>query len=84
MLSDKNKKVSTISNYIEHFLTVVFVVTWYVSISAFSSLANVVTEIIGSTRGLIGRIKKYTSIIIKKKKKKYDEITLLSKLYHIA
>ena len=83
MLSNKNKKVCTTLNYIEHFLILVFAVTIYISSSAFASLINISKEIMSVTIGLnicgiIARIRKYKSIT-KKKKKKHDEIALLAK-----
>ena len=71
-------------NYIEHILTLFLVVTVGISISAFSSLINISTEITSSTIALnictiIVRIKKY-KLIIKKKNTRNDEITLLAKI----
>ena len=71
------------TNYIEHFLTLVFAATEWISIFAFASLDNIPMEIMSSTKGLnicarIARIKKYKSII-KKKKMKHDETVLLGK-----
>ena len=82
-MSNKNKNVCTTLNYIEHFITLVFAITVCISISAFASLINISTEIMSSAIGLnicaiIARIKKYKSII-KKKKKKHDKIALLAK-----
>ena len=84
LMSKKNKKVCTTLNYIERFLNLVFAVTGCISISAFASLVNIPMGIMGSTIGLntcatIARIKKYQSII-KKKKNKHDEIVLLAKI----
>ena len=50
-LGNKNKKVCTTLNYIEHFLTLVFVVTVCISISAFASLVDIFKEIMSSTIG---------------------------------
>ena len=82
MLSNKNNKVCTILNYIEHFLTLIFAVIC-ISISVFTSLIDISKGIVSSSIGLnvcaiVSKIKKYKSII-KKKKKKHDEITLLTK-----
>ena len=71
-------------NYIEHILTLFLAVTGCISISAFSSLINISTEITSSTIALnictiIVRIKKY-KLIIKKKNTRNDEITLLAKI----
>ena len=84
LLSNKNKKICTTPNYIERFLTLVFAVTVCISISAFVSFVDISKGIMSSTIGLnicaiIARIKKYKSRIIKKKKKKHDEIALLRK-----
>ena len=83
-MSNKDKKVCTTINYIEHFLTLtlVFAVTVCISFSTFTSLVDVSKGIISCTTGLnicgiIARIKKHKSII-KKKKKKHDEIALLA------
>ena len=75
MLS-KNKKVCL--TLIECFLTLVFEVTICILISAFASLIDMSKEIMSSTIGLniwaiIAKIKKYKSII-QKKKKKHNEI----------
>ena len=83
LLSNKNKKVYMILNYIEHFLTLVFAVTICISISCFASLIDISKGIMSSIIGLnicaiIARIKTYKSII-KKKEKKHDEVVLLAK-----
>ena len=72
MWSNKNKKVCTTVNYIEHFLTLVFTVTVRISISTFASQVNISKGIMTSTIGLnicaiIARIKKYKSIINKER-----------------
>ena len=82
MISNKNKKVCISQKYIEH-LTLFFAVTGRISISAFASLANISRGIMSSTIGLnicaiISSIKKYKSII-KKKKIKHDEVALFAK-----
>ena len=84
MLSNKSKKVCATLSYIEHFLTLVFAVTVWTSISAFASVVNISKVIMSSTIrlnicALIGRIKKYESIV-EKKKNKHDEIALLPKI----
>ena len=71
-MSYKNKKICMTLNYIEHFLTFVFPVTGCILISAFASLVSIFSGIMSSTVGLntcpiIARIKKYKSIIKKKK-----------------
>ena len=70
--------VRTTLNCIEHFCALVFPVTICISISAFVSLLDISKGIMSSTIRLnicatIARIKNYKSII-KKKKKKQDEI----------
>ena len=74
--------VCTTLNYIEHFLTLVFAVSVCTSISSFASLVHISIGIMSSTKGLsiyaiIKRIKKYKSII--KKKKKLNEIGLIAR-----
>ena len=69
-------------NYIEHFLNLVFGVRVYISISDFASLIDISKGNMSCTIELniceiIARIKKYESII--KKKKKHNEIALLAK-----
>ena len=79
LLSNKKKQVRTTLNYIEHFLTLAFAVTICISISSFASLIWIISSTIGLYICLIiARIKKYKSII-KKKKTKHDEIALLQK-----
>ena len=82
-MNKKHKKVCTTSNYIEHFLIFASTITGCVSISAFASLVGIPIGIASSTIGLkicviTAGIKKYKSII-KKKKKKHDKIVLLAK-----
>ena len=77
-MSNKNKKVCTTLNYIEH-----FAVTICISISAFTSLIDISNGIMSFTIeiniwAIIANIKKYKSLI-RKKKKKHDEIALLAK-----
>ena len=81
--SKKHKKVCITLNYIEHFLILAFTITGCVSISAFASLVCVPIGITSSAIGLkicaiTAVIKKYKSII-EKKKKKHDKIVLLAK-----
>ena len=83
LMSKKHKKVCTTLNYIEHFLILGSTITGCVSISAFASLVGIPIGIASSTIGLkicviTAGIKKYKSII-KKKKKKHDKIVLLAK-----
>ena len=76
MLSNKNKRVCTTLNCIEHFFKLIFAVTVCVSISAFVSLVDISKGIMSSIIGLnicaiSARIKNYKQVI-KKKKKKHD------------
>ena len=78
-MSKKHKKVCRVLNYILKHPTI----TGSVSISAFASLVGTLIGIASSTIGLkicviTAGIKKYRSII-KKKKKKHDKIVLLAK-----
>ena len=82
-MSKKHKKVCTTLNYIEHFLILASTITGCVSISAFASLVGIPIGITSSAIGLeicaiTAGIKKYKSII-KKKKKKHDKIVFLAK-----
>ena len=83
MISKKHKKVCGVLNYIEHLLILVSTVTECVSISAFATLVGIPVGITSSAVGLKicvinAGIKKYKSII-KKKKKKHDQIVLLAR-----
>ena len=78
LMSKKHKKVCTTLNYIEHFLILASTITGCISISAFASLIGILIGITSSAIGLkicaiTAGIKKYKSII-KKKKKKHDKI----------
>ena len=78
-----HKKVCTTLNYFEQFLILPSTITGCISISAFASLLGVPIGITSSVIGLkicavAAGIKKYKSII-KKKKKNYDKIVLLAK-----
>ena len=82
-MSNKNKRICMALNYIEHFHVLVSAVTGCISISAFASLFGIRIRIPSSAIGLklcaiTAGIKKYKSII-KKKKKKRDKIVLLAK-----
>ena len=75
LMSNKQKKVYRVLNYIEHLLTLISTVTGCVFISAFVSLVDIPIGITSSAIGLrigliIAGIKKYKSIIKKKKQKK--------------
>ena len=79
LMSKKHKKVCTTLHYIEHFLTT----TGFISISAFASFFGIPIGIMSSATGLTicaitAGIKKYKSII-KKKKNKHEKIVFLAK-----
>ena len=83
LMTKKHKKVCAILNYIENSLILASTITRCVSISAFASLIDISIVIRSSAVGLkicaiAGGIKKYKSII-KKKKNKHNEIVLLGK-----
>ena len=82
-MSKKHKKISRVLNYIDHLLVVISTITGWVSISAFASFVGIPIGITSSATGIkicviTAGIKKYRSII-KKKKKKLDKIVLLAK-----
>ena len=73
LLSKNHKKISTTLNDIEHLLILASAVTACISISAFASLLGILIEITSSAMrlkiyGIIAGIKKYKSIIKKKKR----------------
>ena len=77
------KKTCKYLNYVEHLLILASAVTGCVSISAFALLVFIPIGIMSSTVGIkicaiAARIKKYKSII-KKKKNKHDKTVLLGK-----
>ena len=83
LMSEKYKKTCKNLNYVENLLILSSAITGYVSISAFASLVDINVGITSSSVGIkicaiITGIKKYKSII-KKKKKKHDKIVLLGK-----
>ena len=83
LMNKKLKKVCTTLNYLEHFLIIGSAITGCVSISAFASLVGIPTGLATFATGLkicatTAELKKYKSII-KKKKKKHDKIVLLAK-----
>ena len=83
LMSKKLTKVCTTLNYIGHFFILASAVTRCASIFAFTSLVDILIGITSSVIGLkicaiTAGIKKYKSII-KKKKKKHDKIVLLPK-----
>ena len=67
LMSRKHKKVCTTLNYFEHFLVLTTTITGCLSISALASLIAIITG-----------IKKYKSII-NKKKEKHDKTVLIVK-----
>ena len=82
-MSRKHKKVCPTLNYIGCFLVLASTVTEYISISSFASLFGIPIGITSFAIGLkicsiTARIKMYKSII-KKKRKKHDQIVLLAK-----
>ena len=83
LMIGKYKKTCINLNYVENLFILVSTVTGCVSISAFGSLVRVPVGITSSAVGLkmfgiTAGIKKYKSII-KKKKKKHDKIVLIGK-----
>ena len=83
LMSEKYKKTFKCLNYVEQLLSLVSAITGCVSISAFASLVCVTVGITSSALGIkncavtVG-IKKYKSVI-KKKKKNHGKIALLGK-----
>ena len=93
LMSKKHKKVFRVLNYIEHLLIAISTIAGCVSISAFASLVGIPIGITSSAIGLkiwvittviCVIIKKYKSII-KKKRKRHDKKVLWvkSKLHSI-
>ena len=81
-MSEQYKKTSYYLNYVENLLIVASTVTGCISISAFASLVCVPVSITSSVSGIYicaitAGIKKYKSII--KKKKKHGKTVLLGK-----
>ena len=80
LMSRKHEKFCVTLNYIENFLILASAVTGCISLSAFSSLLGILIGITSSAIGLkmcaiAAGIKKYKSII-KKKKKKHEKKVL--------
>ena len=80
LMSEKYKKTCKYLSYVEHLLILVSTVPSCVSISSFASLVCVPVGITSSAVGIetctiAARIKKYKSVI--KKKKKHDKIVFL-------
>ena len=83
LMSKKHKEVCKTLNYMEHFLILASTITGCISISDFASLLGILIGIKSPAIGLkicelTAGIKKYKSII-KKKKEKHDKIALLAK-----
>ena len=83
LMSRKHKKFCTTLNYIENFLMLTSTITGCISISSFASLLGIPIGITSSAIGLkicavTAGIKKYKSII-KKRKKKHNKVKLLAK-----
>ena len=81
-ISKKHRKICTTLNYIEHFLILASIITGCISISAFTSMIVIPIGSMSSAIGLkicaiIAGIKKYKSII--KKKKKHNKMVSLGK-----
>ena len=82
-MGNKHKKVCTTINYFEHSHFLASTITGCISIYVFASLIGIPKGITSSVMGLkicaiTAGIKKYKSII-KKRKKKHDKISLLAK-----
>ena len=83
LMSKKHKKVFRVLHYIDHSLIAISTITGCISISTFASLLGIPIGIRSSAIELkiwviTAGIKKYKSII-KKKKNKHDKIVLLAK-----
>ena len=83
LMSKKHGKVCRVLNYIEHLLILISTVSGSVFISAFASLVGIPTGITSFAIRLkicviTVRVKKYKSIV-KKKKKKHDKVVLITK-----
>ena len=83
LVSKKHKKVCTTLNYTEQIFNLASTITGCISISVFASLIGVPIGIKSSAIGLkicaiTAGVKKYKSII-KKKKKKHDKIVFIAK-----
>ena len=83
LMSENHQKVCTTLNYIEHFPILASRTTGCISVSGFTSLLGIPIGITSSAMRLkisatIAGIKKYKSII-KKKKQKHNKIVLFAK-----
>ena len=79
-MSQKYKKTCKYLNYVEHLLILASTVTGCISISVFASLVAVLVGITNSAVGIkicaiTAGIKKYKSILKKKKKKRDQKIS---------
>ena len=75
-MNKNHKKVCRVLNYTEHLLNFVSTVTWYVSISTYSSLVGIAVWITISAVGLeicviTAALKKYKSIVKKNEKQEW-------------
>ena len=82
-MSKNHIKVCTTLNYIEHLFILGSTITGCISISAFVSLVGIPIGLMSPAMGLkifsiTAGIKKYKSLV-KKKKKKHNKIVLLAK-----
>ena len=75
-MTKKHRKVCTIINYFEYSLILASTITGCISVSAFAFMVGIFIVI--TSCAMTAGIKKYKSII-KKKKKKHDKIVLLAK-----
>ena len=86
-MSKKYRKAYNYLNHIEHLLILVSIVTGWVSISSFASLVCVpvvitIPSVETKLCTITGGIKRYKSII-KRKKKKHDETVSLGKTLEV-
>ena len=79
LMSNKHKRACMTINYIEQFLILAFTITGCISISAFGITTAITNSAIGlKPCAITAEIKKYKSMI-NKKKKKHCKILLLAK-----
>ena len=82
-MSKEHENVYRVLSYIEHLFILISTVTWYISIAGAASLVDISMGVTTYAIGLklcviLVGIKKYKTIIMKKKKK-HDEILSLAK-----
>ena len=87
-MSKEHKNVYRVLSYIEHLFILISTVTWYISIVGGASLVDISMGVTTYAVGLklcvtLAGIKKYKTIIMKKKKKR-DEISLAKSKLSIA